>query len=150
MCILLSEPELFLKILCCKNQKFNKDTYANLVKDVICHRPNILQLLLEQYNKEHIPSLAPYLFKYYARENEDLFNNFISQHDPEILKQDKLTNILIKRAYDIDFIENSGGIDTVAYYLMTVCTITIIITLYTLRKLRIQNKLYSKSSSIRC
>jgi len=47
-------------------------------------------------------------------------------------------------------IENSGGIDTVAYYLMTVCTITIIITLYTLRKLRIQNKLYSKSSSIRC
>jgi MHS family proline/betaine transporter-like MFS transporter len=47
-------------------------------------------------------------------------------------------------------IENSGGIDTVAYYLMTVCTITIIITLYTLRKLRIQNKLYSKSYSIRC
>jgi MHS family proline/betaine transporter-like MFS transporter len=46
-------------------------------------------------------------------------------------------------------IENSGGIDTVAYYLMTVCTITII-TLYTLRKLRIQNKLYSKSYSIRC
>ena len=47
-------------------------------------------------------------------------------------------------------IEHSGEIDTVAYYLMTVCTITIIITLYTLRKLRIQNKLYSKSSSIRC
>jgi len=45
-------------------------------------------------------------------------------------------------------IENSGGIDTVAYYLMTVCTITIIITLYTLRKLRIQNKLYSKSYNL--
>ena len=38
-------------------------------------------------------------------------------------------------------IENSGGIDTVAYYLMTVCTITIIITLYTLRKLRIEKTL---------
>jgi hypothetical protein len=104
MCILLDEPELFLEILCHKNQKFNKDKYADLVKDVICHRPNILEFLLERYNKEHIPSLAPYLLKYYARENEDLFNNFISQHDPEILKQDKLANILIKRAYDIDFI----------------------------------------------
>ena len=41
-------------------------------------------------------------------------------------------------------IENSGGIDTVAYYLMTVCTITIIITLYTLRKLRIQKTLDPK------
>jgi hypothetical protein len=35
-------------------------------------------------------------------------------------------------------IKNFGGVDTVAYYLMTVCTITIIITFYTLRKLRIE------------
>jgi MHS family proline/betaine transporter-like MFS transporter len=35
-------------------------------------------------------------------------------------------------------IENFGGIDTVAYYLMTVCTITIITTLYTLKKVKVK------------
>jgi K+-transporting ATPase A subunit len=31
-------------------------------------------------------------------------------------------------------IENMGGVDTVAYYLMTVCAVTVLVTILTLKK----------------